>query len=133
MSVPSIGEVMTPFPYTVNLKDSVAVAQKLMAKHSIRHLPVISEGKPYSIVSQSEINLVLRLYEGTVKAEEMPVGSVCAMDAYIVSVDELLDQVLKNMLQRHISSAVVVNRDRLAGIFTTVDAMQYLYNQLQER
>jgi CBS domain-containing protein len=40
MHIPSIGSVMTPFPYVVQVDDSLLVARTLMVEHSIRHLPV---------------------------------------------------------------------------------------------
>jgi CBS domain-containing protein len=38
--IPSIGSIMTPFPYVVQVDESVLAARALMVEHQVRHLPV---------------------------------------------------------------------------------------------
>ena len=50
-TMPTIITVMTPFPQTINGKDSITRAEQLMQKKGIHHLPVVIDGIVESIVS----------------------------------------------------------------------------------
>jgi len=132
-SIPKMASVMTPFPYSIDIEGSVVQALQIMQEHDVRHLPVMKDGRPTSIITQSEINFVLAQVKGTPKADSMKVSEVCALQAYIVSIDEHLDTVLTTMIENHIGSAIVVKNDRLAGIFTMVDACLCLRDFLRKQ
>jgi len=128
-TIPTVGEVMTPYPIVVHLNDHVTTARELMESHGIRHLPVLSEGKPVSVVSDREIQAALALMSG--EQMELRVGDVCAMEGYIVDTSTPLDVVLQTMTARKLGSVLVTKDSRTAGIFTAVDACRELLKHLQ--
>lgn len=125
-----ISEVMTENPLTVEMSSSAASALEIMEKHKVRHLPVIEHGLPKSLVAKSEINVVL---SNITDNEELTVRDLCAIQAYMVQKDTPVTEVLRVMLQGHIGSAIVLDGDRLAGIFTVTDCCQMLYAMLSEK
>jgi acetoin utilization protein AcuB len=126
--IPSIGSVMTPFPYVVQIDDSLLVARRLMVDHSIRHLPVKEGDTVVGVLTDRDLNRALDPNLGLPPEEELFVRDVFVPDAYVVEVTERLDGVLDQLSTRHIGSALVTKNGRLVGIFTLVDAAR-LYNQ----
>jgi CBS domain-containing protein len=117
--VPKIGDVMTPFPYAIDIERSAGDAERMLAGRAIRHLPVTSAGEVYSVISARELELVL----ARPGADPWRIGvrELCSNDPYIVDVSEPLDVVLEQMAERKIGCAVIAKDDRVAGIFTLID------------
>lgn len=111
--IPPIKAVMTPFPHSVGIDDSIEKARQAMSAHAIRHLAVTEEERLVGVISAREI--------------EVAVGARVVRDAklagaYVVEMGEPLDRVLLAMARSHLGSALVVKRGKLVGIFTTSDA-----------
>ena len=111
--IPPIKAVMTPFPHSVGIDDSIETARQAMSAHAIRHLAVTEEERLVGVISAREI--------------EVAVGARVVRDAklagaYVVEMGEPLDRVLLAMARSHLGSALVVKRGKLVGIFTSSDA-----------
>jgi acetoin utilization protein AcuB len=111
--IPPIKAVMTPFPHSVGIDDSIETARRAMSAHAIRHLAVTEEERLVGVISAREI--------------ELAVGARVVRDAklagaYVVDLNEPLDRVLLALARSHLGSALVVKRGKLVGIFTTSDA-----------
>lgn len=129
-TIPKIGDVMTPFPYAIALDLPVAEAQRMMSGHGIRHLPVTSNGEVYSVITERDISAALN--RPGADPWKLPVAEVCVTDPYIVDVDEPLDTVLDEMAERRIGCAVVAKEERVAGVFTSVDACRLYAASLRD-
>ena len=66
----------------------------------------------------------MRADSGQVAEQKLRVREVYRSDPYVVDLNEPLDQVLLAMARRHIDSAVVTRKGRLAGVFTATDACE---------
>jgi CBS domain-containing protein len=119
-ALPNLKTAMTPFPYTVARDASLAEAREMMAEHGIRHLPVTVDHELMGVVSERDLQAALSLTKASAAA--LTVGDICATDVYVVDLEEPIENVLLTMAERHIGSAIVTRRGRLAGIFTAVDA-----------
>ncbi|HEU4581427.1 MAG TPA: CBS domain-containing protein [Polyangiaceae bacterium] len=119
-AVPRIADVMTPFPYAIELDRHAGDAERMLAGRGIHHLPVTSAGEVYSVLSARDLELAL----ARPGADPWKIGvrELCAKDPYIVDINEPLDTVLSGMADRRAGCAVVAQDDRVAGIFTSVDA-----------
>ena len=117
--VPRIGEVMTPFPYSIDIERSAGDAERMLAGRAIRHLPITSAGEVYSVLSARDLELAL----ARPGADPWRIGvrELGSKDPYIADVLETLDIVLEQMAERKISCVVIAKDDRVAGIFTQVD------------
>jgi acetoin utilization protein AcuB len=76
------------------------------------------------MLSEREINLTYGLE--TLEPAKLLVIDVCSDDPYIVDPEEPLRLVAQEMANEHHGSAVVIQNDKLVGIFTTVDACRAL-------
>jgi acetoin utilization protein AcuB len=126
--MPAVRAAMTPFPYAIEVDRPVSEAVRMMAEHDIRHLPVTDQGVPVGVVTDRTVRVVRSDAAGR---GDLPVGEVVLRDAYVVESTRPLDEVAAEMARRHIDSALVVKKGRLAGIFTATDACRYLGQLLE--
>ncbi len=125
---PSLKKAMTPFPYSIDLEASVAEARQLMADHDVHHLPVCSGSELVGMLTARDIASL------QVKAEalQLLVKNCYAPDPYVVELDAPLDEVIEEMAERHIGSAIVMRHGRLAGVITHVDICRSYADFLRE-
>jgi acetoin utilization protein AcuB len=119
-----IAEYMTPMPHTVGSEQTITFAQKLMQKYDIRHLPVLHGGELYGIVSDRDLGMVASLNE--VDPDATTVEEAMTQEAYTVSKDASLFQVLQEMLEHKYGSVIIVEGVKIIGIFTMHDALKLL-------
>lgn len=115
---------MTPAPLTIGVDASLAAAAELMRAHGIRHLPVLAHGALVGIVSERDLELVAGL--AGIDPQRTHVRSAMTAEPYTLAPDTSLEWVANEMAQHHYDSVVVVERERVVGIFTTVDALRAL-------
>ena len=119
-----IADFMTPLPHTVGSEQTITFAQKMMQKYDIRHLPVLHGGELYGIVSDRDLGMVAGLNE--VDPDATTVEEAMTQEAYTVSKDTPLFDVLQEMLTHKYGSAIVVEGVKIIGILTTHDALKLL-------
>jgi acetoin utilization protein AcuB len=117
--VPTVQKYMTTSPHTVGEDQPMAIAHRMMREHHIRHLPVLRGAKIVGLVSDRDLNFVETLKD--VDPRHVLVSEAMTADPYVVSPDALLDEVVSEMAEHKYGSAVVVQHDKVVGIFTTVD------------
>jgi len=120
---------MTAFPHHAEADDPLERARELMREHGIRHLPVVRDGRPVSIVTERDLDVA----EGAAGAgrEGLLVGDVCRGEAFVADLNDPLDVVALRMAKRHADAALVVKDERLVGIFTTTDVCRCLGDLLR--
>lgn len=129
MSKVKVADVMTPMPHTVGVDQSLEVARELMRKFEIRHLPVLRGGMLVGVLSDRDIDFVLRVEsrsESGKKLAQLTVEDAFSADIYTVDKGTPLQEVAENMAKRRIGCAVVEEHSKVLGIFTTVDACRVL-------
>jgi acetoin utilization protein AcuB len=119
---------MTPSPHSIGRDQTLAAAHKLMREHHIRHLPVLQAGKLVGIVTDRDLHLVETLQD--VNPEVVLVDDAQTPDPYCVAPNALLTEVVATMAERKLGCAIVVDDERLVGIFTTIDALRALMKLL---
>ena len=129
--IPSIGSVMTPFPYVVQVDESVLAARVLMVEHQVRHLPVKDGNTLLGVLTDRDLKRALDPSLGLAPKAELFVRDVFVPDAYVVDVGEPLDGVLERLSSQHIGSALVTKHGRLVGIFTLTDAARLYRRHLR--
>ena len=129
--IPSIASVMTPFPWVVQIDDSLLVARTLMITHQIRHLPVKDGDRLVGVLTDRDLKRALDPDLGLPPKEELFVRDALVSDAYIVECGAPLDDVLEHLVEQHIGSALVTRDGRLVGIFTAADACRILCGHLR--
>jgi len=118
-------------PHTVRADLPLADAAKLMREHHIRHLPVLQGGELLGLVSIRDIHLIETLKD--VDPKQVKVEDAMSQDVYAVSPDAPLDEVAEQMSAKKMGSAVVMQNEKVVGIFTVVDALAALAELLRTR
>jgi CBS domain-containing protein len=122
---------MTPQPVTIGRGQTLEVAHQMMREHGVRHLPVLERGQLVGMLSQRDLYF-LETIAGVELAEDR-VDDAMSTDTYAVGPDEVVEHVADVMADRRLGSAVVIERDRVIGIFTATDALRLLSGTLRGR
>jgi acetoin utilization protein AcuB len=120
----AIQTAMTAQPVTVGRTESLATAHELMRRHGCRHLPVLEHGELVGLVTQRDLYL-LETIAGVDLSDDC-VDDAMSVDAYAVPPDAPLAEVCTHMAANRYGCAVVIERGRVIGIFTTTDALRAL-------
>ncbi|MGK0248330.1 MAG: CBS domain-containing protein [Oleispira sp.] len=130
--MPSLTEVMTPFPQQVEESTSINDAIQLMAEKAFHHLPVVFEHNVVGLLSTADIKLAQMPGHSTTEFTELTVGDICRRRIYVVDLHVRLDEVLDQMAAEAWDAAVVLREGRLAGIFTSHDACRIFSRWLKK-
>ena len=121
----NIENFMTKSPRTVSAFQKLAFAESMMKDLKIRHLPVQKNEEIVGILSLSDIRLVQGIDSDYKK---ITVEEACVEDPIMVQKDEDVRDVCKDMLKKKIGSVLVMNDEKLLGIFTLIDALTLISN-----
>jgi len=130
--MPTLTEVMTPFPQLVEESMLINDAIQLMADKAFNHLPVVLEHDVVGLLSTTDIKLAQMPGHRTTEFTELTVGDICRRRIYLVDLHVRLDEVLDQMAAEAWEAAVVLREGRLAGIFTSHDACRAFSHWLQK-
>src|SRR5262249_46691997 len=88
------------------------------------HLPVLERGEIVGVLSQRDLYFMESIPGADIEKDK--VSDAMTEDSYVVAPDTPLAEVAATMAERHVGSAVVVERARVIGIFTATDALRIL-------
>nr|MBK7068570.1 CBS domain-containing protein [Deltaproteobacteria bacterium] len=111
---------MTPAPHTIGRDQSLTSAHHMMREHRIRHLPVLSGGRVVGLLSERDLALIETLH--SVDPDLTIAEEAMTQAPYTVTPDTPLDEVVATMAGQRYGSALVMEHERIVGVFTTTDA-----------
>ena len=120
----TIRAVMVREPRAIAYDRTLADAHRLMRENGIRHLPVMRDSRLVGILSLRDLHLVQTLRQ--IDPEKVRVEEAMTPNPFSVSPDAALADVARAMARNKWGSAVVMEGDRLVGMFTTIDALRLL-------
>ena len=120
----AISRFMSPSPHSIGKDQKLVAAHAMMRLNRIRHLPVLEAGKLVGLVSQRDLYF-LETIRG-VDLEKDTVEDAMSSDTYCVKPTEPVARVVSEMAKRRLGSAVVVDKGKVVGVFTTTDALNTL-------
>jgi acetoin utilization protein AcuB len=129
-ATPKVVEHMTPIPYSIDSDQALARAHAMMRDHQIRHLPVFARGRLVGILTDRDLHLIETL-KG-VNPSKVTVEEAMTASPYAVASDAPLAEVCAEMAEHKYGCAVVLQHERVIGIFTTVDACRALAEILRD-
>jgi acetoin utilization protein AcuB len=127
----TVERFMTHCPHTIGQEQPLSTAHEMMRRYGIRHLPVLEGGKLVGMLSQRDLHFIETLSD--VDPENVPVSEAMSTDTYAVGPRSSLRKVAAEMADHRYGSVVVVDKELVIGILTTVDGMRALSLQLAER
>ena len=119
-----IENFMTPLPHTIGVDRSLRDAWRVMQKHSIRHLPVLSGGQLVGVVSVGDLNAVDSWIDAP--AADVPVEQAMTPEPYTVPPTQPLSDVCQVMAEHKYGCCIVRQGLAVVGVFTVVDACRTL-------
>jgi acetoin utilization protein AcuB len=120
---------MTRSPHSIGAEQPLASAQAVMQRHKIRHLPVLHDGRLVGLLTDRDVHFLELLND--VEPRLVTVSDAMASIVYAVTPDTQLDEVVIKMASRKCESAIVMQNERVVGIFTTVDVCRALAELLR--
>ncbi len=130
-AIPTVQKYMTSVPKSIGYDQTIAHASEFMSKLRLRHLPVLKGGKLVGILTERDINLALSFKDSDPTV--MTVDAAYTPDPFFVSPTAPLNVVVAEMAEKKYGCALIVDNDKLVGIFTEVDAYKALAELLETR
>jgi|APLak6261665176_1056049.scaffolds.fasta_scaffold20820_2 acetoin utilization protein AcuB len=130
MSSLLVRDLMTPAPHTIGVRLSLADAAKMMKKFKIRHLPVLENGALVGVLSERDVQMISSVSE--LDPSCILVEDAMTQAPWTVKPETSVREVAKAMADKKLGSAVVVENDKVVGVFTTTDGMRCLAELLGE-
>lgn len=130
--MPTLKEVMTPFPQVAEQELSVAAAIELMESKGVHHIPVVEQHEVVGLLSGADIKLAQMPGHPSTEYTELTVGDICRRQVFLVDLHSRLDLVLQQMADEDWDAAVVLKDGHLAGVFTVHDACRSFAHWLQK-
>lgn len=130
-AIPSIQKYMTTAPHSIGADQPLTKAHELMSEHDIRHLPVLVGGKLVGMVTDRDLKLIEAM--AGVDPKKISVEDAMSANVYAVAPETPLDEVVTTMGSRKYGSVVVMQNNKVVGIFTTVDLCTAFTQLLETR
>ncbi len=132
-----VSKIMTSDVITLNHTNGLETAEKLFKENNIRHIPVVSGDAIVGMLSYTDL---LRIsFADAVEIDEQDVDTVVyemftieqVMAKNLVSVNSstTIKEVAEILSKREFHALPVVDNDKLVGIVTTTDLINYLLDQ----
>ncbi|MDR0783738.1 MAG: CBS and ACT domain-containing protein [Propionibacteriaceae bacterium] len=116
---------MTANPFTVTPENTIPEAQAIMAKHSIRALPVVQDGRVVGLLSKSDIAAVspspatsLSAAEITYLLKKLKVAKAMSRNPITIAPGALLEEAAIAMRDHKVQILPVVDGHTLVGVIT---------------
>ncbi len=132
-----VSTIMTKELILLNAADGLEKAERLFKEHHIRHIPVIEGKKIVGMLSLTDllrISFADAIYEDEEQVETVvynmfTVPQVMARNVECVHPQTTIKEVAEILAKREFHALPVVENDRLVGIVTTTDLINYLLEQ----
>lgn len=131
MSELTVDRFMTHCPHTIGHDQPLNAAHEMMRRYGIRHLPVLRGGMLVGLLSQRDLHFIETLSD--VDLDRVPVSDAMSTETYTAGPRSSLRKVAAEMADHRYGCAVIVEKERVIGILTTVDGMRALSLLLAER
>jgi acetoin utilization protein AcuB len=126
---PEIISIMTPLPHSIEASRSIHEAKAIMDVEQIRHLPVTSEARLVGMLSERELRLAYAIGATQNSTAPLNVGDVCNLEAYVTDFETPISEVLTELIEKKIASALITRNGKLVGIVTNTDIYRH-YREL---
>lgn len=119
-----------PEAITIEPGTEVAVAARLLMKHTIGGLPVVTrDGNLKGFLAEREI--VRALEEGDEDIRRLPVERVMQRPAPTCSSDATLEEVMSLMTRRRLRHLAVLDGEQIVGVLSVGDLVKHRLDQLE--
>ena len=129
----NVGNIMTRYPWTVNMDRTLKEMETMMRKYKIAHLPVVDEGHVVGIVSDHDIKAHRSSRAGTSAADRrdnftlnLKAFQIMTREVIKVSEDTPIAEAIEEMLKRRIHALPVLSPEgKVMGIVSIFDVAKF--------
>lgn len=125
-----ISAYMSPLTVSIGVDQCLKTASTKMREHKIRHLPVLEGGRLVGVISERDVTWLASL--GT-DPSTIQVSEAMSDIPYVVHASADAREVVQNMHDDKLGSALIEQDGKPVGIFTTTDALQLCADMLSGR
>ncbi len=119
-----IKNIYTKNLITVRELDHLSVADELMSRNQIRHLPVVNEsGYLVGMLSRSDFNALKNV---NLHLKDLKVKSFMSSPVKVFNKTTTVKSVAQYFINEKINSAVIVGFDEIIGILTSEDLLRLI-------
>ena len=126
----TIAEVMTKFPYSIDGDARLRAGKCMMEQYHIHHMPVKTENGYDGLITDRDIGFAADL--GVMDSDKILIANVCRHDAHVVGPETPLADVLVYLAESNDDAVLIVESDKLIGIFTTTDVCRCYAEQIKK-
>lgn len=128
-TTPRVRDLMTPDPYTLQPRDTLAALYDLMDSHRVRHVPIVdTDGELVGLLTHTDLAMSalgslsdLPLSQERDLLQRRRVREVMVTDLETVEPDTSLAEAAATLFENKIGCLPVVEGSRLVGILTESD------------
>ncbi len=132
-----VSKIMTSDVITLNYSNGLETAERLFKEHNIRHIPVVSGDAIVGMLSYTDllrISFADAIDENetdvdTVVYEMFTIEQVMAKSLVSVTSNTTIKEVAEILSKKEFHALPVVDDNKLVGIVTTTDLINYLIEQ----
>lgn len=111
--LPTIEVVMNPIVHSYESSLTVRELLRELQSAGYRHAPIKEHSKLIGLVSERDL---------LAADDSITLKELCTSEVRIVEINTLLNEVLDFMWSESIGSVLIQDKNKLVGIFTTIDA-----------
>ena len=133
-----VADIMTPNPVTVTPRNAIRTAINLMREGGFRRLPVVDRGRLAGIITDRDLRraanspyVVREKWYDNFVLDHIEVGTCMTVNLVTVGPEASVVQAARLMREHKIGGLPVVSGDRLVGIITETDLLDFLIELLE--
>jgi CBS domain-containing membrane protein len=125
-----VRDIMTTDLLTLNLNDTLRLADDIMNLAKVRHFPVLDEGKLVGVLNQADLlHASMRsLVRHPKETPRQALGTVAVKDivkpATTIRCDAPIEEAALMMVEKEIDCLLVLDDERLVGVATRTDLLR---------
>ena len=126
----TVREVMTTDVLTLNLDDTLRLADDIMNLAKVRHFPVLDEGKLVGVLNQADLlHASMRsLVRHPGDTPRQALGTVAVKDivkpATTIHCDAPIEEAALLMVEKEVDCLIVLEGEKLVGVATRTDLLR---------
>lgn len=134
-----VRDVMTENPVCVSPDAPLREALDLMKRGKFRRLPVVEQGRMVGIISDRDLRLAMNTpvlvhekEQDEFVLDSVKVGSCMTTEVHTLEPEDSLEKAACLMRDKKVGGCPVLAGERLVGILTESDLLEYLIRSLRE-
>jgi CBS domain-containing protein len=115
--------------WTISPQHTVYDAIQMMAEKNVGALPVVEQGELVGLISERDYTRKVILRGRS--SRETPVAEIMSQDLFTAHLDDSVEECMRIMTERRVRHLPVLDQDRLTGIISIGDLVNFMISAQQ--